>query len=292
MNQKPICLITGATSGIGEVTARELARRGMHVVIVGRSAERVAATVARIKQATGVEIETLIADLSSQAGVRSVAEAFLQRHRRLDVLINNAGGFFASRQVSADGIELTWALNHMSYFLLTNLLIDTLRASAPARVINVSSDAHRGGVMRWDDLLFTRGYNGWAAYAQSKLANILFSNELARRLEGTGVTSNALHPGFVATRFAHNNGIIWGGLMALMQRLFAITPEEGAQTSIYLATAPEVATISGRYFVKSRETSPAPQAQDMAAAARLWEISERMVVNSAPVLRGDAHSPA
>jgi NAD(P)-dependent dehydrogenase (short-subunit alcohol dehydrogenase family) len=292
MNQKPICLITGATSGIGEVTARELARRGMHVVIVGRSAERVAATVARIKQATGVEIETLIADLSSQAGVRSVAEAFLQRHRRLDVLINNAGGFFASRQVSADGIELTWALNHMSYFLLTNLLIDTLRASAPARVINVSSDAHRSGVMRWDDLQFTRGYNGWAAYAQSKLANILFSNELARRLEGTGVTSNALHPGFVATRFAHNNGIIWGGLMALMQRLFAITPEEGAQTSIYLATAPEVATISGRYFVKSRETSPAPQAQDMAAAARLWEISERMVVNSAPVLRGDAHSPA
>ena len=292
MNQKPICLITGATSGIGEVTARELARRGMHVVIVGRSAERVAATVARIKQATGVEIETLIADLSSQAGVRSVAEAFLQRHRRLDVLINNAGGFFASRQVSADGIELTWALNHMSYFLLTNLLIDTLRASAPARVINVSSDAHRGGVMRWDDLLFTRGYNGWAAYAQSKLANILFSNELARCLEGTGVTSNALHPGFVATRFAHNNGIIWGGLMALMQRLFGITPEEGAQTSIYLATASEVAAISGRYFVKSRETSPAPQAQDMAAAARLWEISERMVVNSAPVLRGDAHSPA
>jgi NAD(P)-dependent dehydrogenase (short-subunit alcohol dehydrogenase family) len=292
MNQKPICLITGATSGIGEVTARELARRGMHVIIVGRSAGRVAATVARIKQATGVEVETLIADLSSQAGVRSVAEAFLQRHQRLDVLINNAGGFFASRQVSADGIELTWALNHMSYFLLTNLLIDTLRASAPARVINVSSDAHRGGVIRWDDLLFTRGYNGWAAYAQSKLANILFSNELARCLEGTGVTSNALHPGFVATRFAHNNGIIWGGLMALMQRLFAITPEEGAQTSIYLATAPEVATISGRYFVKSRETPPAPQAQDMAAAARLWEISERMVVNSAPVLRGDAHSPA
>ncbi len=216
----------------------------------------------------------------------------MQRHQRLDVLINNAGGVFASRQVSADGIELTWALNHMSYFLLTNLLTDILRASAPARVVNVSSDAHRGGTMHWDDLQFTRGYNGWAAYAQSKLANILFSNELARRLEGTGVTSNALHPGFVATRFAHNNGIIWGGLMALMQRLFAITPEEGAQTSIYLATASEVATISGRYFVKSRETSPAPQAQDMAAAARLWEISERMIVNPAPVLRDDAHSPA
>lgn len=292
MDQKSFCLITGATSGIGEVTARELARRGMHVVIVGRSAERVAATVARIKQATGVEVETLIADLSSQTGVRSVAEAFLQRHQRLDVLINNAGGFFASRQVSADGIEMTWALNHMSYFLLTNLLIDVLRASAPARVVNVSSDAHRSGVMRWDDLQFTRGYNGWAAYAQSKLANILFSNELARRLAGTGVTSNALHPGFVATRFAHNNGIFWGGLMALMQRLFASTPEEGAQTSIYLATAPEVATISGRYFVKSRETTPAPQARDMVAAARLWDISERLLVNSAPVLRGDAHSPA
>ena len=183
MNQKPICLITGATSGIGEVTARELARRGMHVIIVGRSAERVAATVARIKQATGVDVETLIADLSSQAGVRSVAETFLQRYQRLDVLINNAGGFFASRQVSADGIELTWALNHMSYFLLTNLLTDILRASAPARVVNVSSDAHRSGVMRWDDLQFTRSYNGWAAYAQSKLANILFSNELARYLD-------------------------------------------------------------------------------------------------------------
>ncbi|ABU59727.1 SDR family oxidoreductase [Roseiflexus castenholzii] len=292
MAHTPVSLVTGATSGIGEVTARELARRGMHVVIVGRNRERTAATVARIKQATGVDVEPLIADLSSQAGVRSVAEAFAQRHTRLDVLVNNAGGFFASRQVSADGIEMTWALNHMSYFLLTNLLLDTLRASAPARVVNVSSDAHRNGRMRWDDLQFSRGYNGWAAYAQSKLANILFSNELARRLEGSGVTSNALHPGFVATRFAHNNGALWGGLMALMQRLWAISPEEGAQTSIYLATAPEVATVSGRYFVKSRATSPAPQAQDMDAAARLWEISERMLVNSAPVPQGGAHSPA
>lgn len=292
MNHKPVCLVTGATSGIGEVTARELARRGMHVVIVGRSRERAAATVARIKQATGVEVEPLIADLSSQAGVRSVAEAFVQRHTRLDVLINNAGGFFASRQVSVDGIEMTWALNHMSYFVLTTLLLDILRASAPARVINVSSDAHRSGTMRWDDLQYSRGYNGWGSYAQSKLANILFSNELARRLAGSGVTSNALHPGFVATRFAHNNGAFWSGLMALMQRLWGISPEEGAQTSIYLATAPEVATISGRYFVKARETSPAPQAQDLEAAARLWAISERMLVNSAPVPQGGAHSPA
>ncbi len=292
MEHTPVCLITGATSGIGEAAARELARRGMRVVIVGRSAERAAATVARIKQATGVDVEPLIADLSSQAGVRQVAETFLQRYPRLDVLINNAGGFFAGRQVSVDGIEMTWALNHMSYFLLTNLLLDLLRASAPARVINVSSDAHRSGTMRWDDLQFTRGYNGWAAYAQSKLANILFSNELARRLAGSGVTSNALHPGFVATRFAHNNGFVWGGLMALLQRLWAISPEEGAQTSIYLATAPEGATISGRYFVKSRETTPAPQAQDVDAAARLWEISERMLISSAPVLRDGAHSPA
>ncbi len=292
MAHTPVCLVTGATSGIGEVTARELARRGMHVVIVGRSRERTAATVARIKQATGVEVEPLIADLSSQAGVRFVAEAFLQRHDRLDVLVNNAGGFFASRQVSVDGIEMTWALNHMSYFLLTSLLLDVLRASAPARIVNVSSDAHRSGRMHWDDLQFTRGYNGWAAYAQSKLANILFSNELARRLEGSGVTSNALHPGFVATRFAHNNGPFWSGLMALMQRLWAISPEEGAQTSIYLATAPEVATVSGRYFVKSRETLPAPQAQDMNAAARLWTISEQMLISSAPVPQGGAHSPA
>jgi NAD(P)-dependent dehydrogenase (short-subunit alcohol dehydrogenase family) len=292
MAHTPVCLVTGATSGIGEVTARELARRGMHVVIVGRNRERTATTVARIKQATGVEVEPLIADLSSQAGVRSVAETFLRRHARLDVLVNNAGGFFAARQVSVDGIEMTWALNHMSYFLLTNLLLDTLRASAPARVVNVSSDAHRSGTMRWDDLQFTRGYNGWAAYAQSKLANILFSNELARHLAGSGVTSNALHPGFVATRFAHNNGPVWGGLMALMQRIWAISPEEGAQTSIYLATAPEGATVSSGYFVRSRKTTPAPQAQDTDAAARLWEISERMLVSSAPILRDDAHSPA
>ncbi|NWG20702.1 MAG: SDR family oxidoreductase [Chloroflexi bacterium] len=288
MKDSPVCLITGATSGIGEVTARELARRGMRVVIVGRSAERAAATAERIKQATGNDVEPLLADLSSQAGVHHVAEEFVRRHRRLDILINNAGGFFTTRRLSLDGIELTWALNHLSYFLLTNLLLDVLHASAPARIINVASDAHRSGTMRWDDLQYARGYNGWGAYAQSKLANILFSNELARRLAGSGVTSNALHPGFVATRFGLNNGVLWNTLWSLIQR-FAISPEQGAQTSIYLATAAEVGSVSGGYFDKSRAVAPSPLAQDVDAAARLWQISNGMVVSSAPVPSGDAH---
>lgn len=279
MNNQPICLITGATSGIGEITARELARQGMHVVIVGRSAARASATAERIKQATGRDVETIIADLSAQAGVRQAAETFRTRHQRLDVLVNNAGAFFASRQVSADGIEMTWALNHLSYFLLTSLLLEPLRAGAPARIVNVASDAHRSGTIAWNDIQFDRAYNGWAAYAQSKLANILFSNELARRLEGSGVISNALHPGFVATRFGTNNGPVMRMVMALSQ-LFAITPEQGAQTSIHLATAGEVAAVSGKYFTKSRETAPAPQAQDPAAAARLWELSERLLVQA------------
>lgn len=279
MNNQPICLITGATSGIGEITARELARQGMHVVIVGRSAARASATAERIKQATGRDVETIIADLSAQAGVRQAAETFRNRHQQLNVLVNNAGAFFASRQVSADGIEMTWALNHLSYFLLTTLLLEPLRAGAPARIVNVASDAHRGGTIAWDDIQFDRAYNGWAAYAQSKLANILFSNELARRLEGSGVTSNALHPGFVATRFGTNNGPVMRMVMSITQ-LFAITPEQGAQTSIHLATAGEVAAVSGKYFAKSRETTPAPQAQDPAAAARLWELSERLLVQA------------
>jgi len=201
-----ICLVTGATSGIGEVTARRLAGMGATVTIVGRSAERAAATAARIKAATGATVEILIADLSSQADIRRLANEFLAQHSRLDVLVNNAGAVFLRRLESLDGVEMTWALNHMSYFLLTNLLLDAVRAGARSRIVNVASDAHSGARINFDDPQLKANYNGWRAYGQSKLANILFTLELARRLDGTGVTANALHPGFVASNFGKNNG--------------------------------------------------------------------------------------
>src|SRR5215211_1752507 len=242
------CLITGATSGIGEVTARRLAGMGAAVTIVGRSAERAASTAARIKAATGATVEILIADLTSQTEVRRLADAFLARHDRLDVLINNAGALFTRRRESVDGIEVTWALNHMSYFLLTNLLLGALRAAAPSRIVNVASDAHHGAHINFDDPQLKTNYSGWRAYGQSKLANILFTVELARRLDGTGVTANVLHPGFVASNFGKNNGGLFGILIGLAQRVAAIGPESGAETTIYLASSPEVAGVSGRYF--------------------------------------------
>jgi NAD(P)-dependent dehydrogenase (short-subunit alcohol dehydrogenase family) len=271
-----VFLVTGATSGIGEVTARQLASLGGAVTIVGRSAERAAATVERIKAATGATVEVLLADLSSQAQVRRLAGEFLARHDRLDVLVNNAGAVFTRRAESADGIEMTWALNHMSYFLLTNLLLDVLRATPAARVVSVASDAHRGAKIDFDDPQLKRGYNGWRAYSQSKLANILFTVELARRLAGSGITANSLHPGFVASGFGHYNGGILPVLIGLAQRVVAISPESGAETSVYLAASPEVAGVSGKYFDKRKAVVPSPAAQDAGAAARLWQVSEAM----------------
>jgi len=279
-----ICLVTGATSGIGEVTARRLAGMGATVTIVGRSAERAAATAARIKAATGATVEILIADLSSQADIRRLANEFLAQHSRLDVLVNNAGAVFLRRLESLDGVEMTWALNHMSYFLLTNLLLDAVRAGARSRIVNVASDAHSGARINFDDPQLKANYNGWRAYGQSKLANILFTLELARRLDGTGVTANALHPGFVASNFGKNNRL-FGILIGLAQRVAAISPESGAETSIYLASSPEVAGVSGQYFEKCRIATPSAEAQDRAAAARLWEISEALVSATAAVGR-------
>ena len=279
------CLVTGATSGIGEVTARRLAEMGAAVTIVGRSAERAAATAGRIKAATGAPVEILLADLSSQSEVRRLADTFLLKHDRLDVLVNNAGAVFGRRRESADGIEMTWALNHMSYFLLTNLLLDTLRASGPARIISVSSAAHRGGAINFADPQLTRGFSGWRAYSQSKLANILFTVELARRLEGTGVTANVLHPGFVASNFAATTGGLIGILFGIAKKAVAITPEAGAETSVYLAASPEVAGVSGQYFDKCRAVAPSRAASDPAAAERLWQISDDLVAANAPALR-------
>lgn len=276
MNEK-IILITGATNGIGLVTARELAKMGAQIVIVSRSAEKCAQVTEEIKRETGnTNIEYIAADLSTHAGTQKVAHEFKKRHTRLDVLLNNAGAYFTSRQLSADGIEMTWALNHLSYFILTVLLLDTLKASGPARIVNVSSDSHRNGKINFDDLQMEKSYAPLAAYSQSKLANILFTYELARKLEGSKVTTNALHPGLVKTGFNRNNGLLMKFVMGLLTP-FSRTPTEGAQTSIYLASSPEVEGVTGKYFEDSKAVPSAPISYNRAAAERLWQISLEMI---------------
>lgn len=276
-----ICMVTGATSGIGRVTARALAERGARVIVVGRSADKGATAVDDITRRTGnPAVEFMLADLSSQQAIRQLAHEFQRRHQRLDVLVNNAGALFMSRYESVDGIEMTFALNHLAYFLLTNLLLETLKTSAPARIVNVSSVAHRPLRMHLDDLQGSRRYSGWLAYGQSKLANMLFTNELARRLEGTGVTANALHPGFVATNFGLNNLRVsnpW--IMKLVRAIYglmALSEEQGAQTSIYLATSADVEGVTGKFFEKQRAVASSRASYDAAAAARLWRVSAEM----------------
>jgi len=269
--------VTGATAGIGAVTAHELARMEATVVGVSRNPDKCAAVGERVKTETGnLEVEFLNADLSSQAQVRRLADEFKSKYSRLDVLVNNAGAYYFTRQECVDGIELTFALNHLGYFLLTNLLLDMIKASAPARIVNVSSDAHQSARMDFANLKGGGFYNSWAAYGQSKLANLLFTYELARRLDGTGVTANALHPGFVASSFAHNNGwlVAWGAKLA--QKLAGRTPQEGAQTVIYLATSPEVEGVTGKYFVDEKAVASSPASYDETIAKRLWEVSEQM----------------
>ena len=270
-------IVTGATSGIGYVAARELARKGAQIVLVSRSAEKCAQSVEKIKQETGnSRVEFIPADLSTNAGVQEVAHEFKKRHTRLDVLLNNAGAMFLSRQVSGDGIEMTLALNHLNYFHLTILLLDVLKASNPARVVNVASNSHRGGKIDFDDLQLEKGYSGMKAYSQSKLANVLFTYELARKLEGTKVTANALHPGFVDTGFGKNNGGLVKfamGLLKPMQR----RPDQGAQTSIYLASSPEVEGVSGKYFFDSKPVESDPASYNKSTAEKLWNVSLEMM---------------
>jgi retinol dehydrogenase-12 len=271
--QGKVCLLTGATSGIGLVTARELARQGARVLLVGRDPAKSARTVEQIRAQTGNrEVEWLLADLSSQPQIRELARHVRERSARLDVLINNAGGMWLTRQLTVDGLEMTFAVNHLAYFLLTNLLMDMLRASSPARVVNVASEAHRKAALDFDDLQGERTYGGWRAYCRSKLANILFTYELARRLTRVGITANALHPGWVATGFGKNNG--WrGAVLQLGAKCLAIGPEKGARTVLYLATAPEVGGITGRYFVRERAVPSSAASYDEAAAKRLWQVS-------------------
>jgi NAD(P)-dependent dehydrogenase (short-subunit alcohol dehydrogenase family) len=277
MNGK-VCVVTGATSGIGEVTARVLAERGATVVMVCRDRAKAERVRDGIRARTpGERVNVVLADLASFADIRRAAAEIDTRWSSVDVLVNNAGAVHMTRETTRDGVEATFGVNHLAPFLLTNLLLPKLRASAPARIVNVSSRAHRGAVtLDLSDPEGKRFYNGWLAYSRSKLCNILFTNELARRLEGTGVTANALHPGVITTGFGRNQL----GFLNLGVRIaapFMKTPEQGARTSIYLATSPEVAGVTGRYFDSdTSETRPTRVARDQALARRLWELSERM----------------
>lgn len=279
------CLITGATSGIGKAAAQAIAAQGHRVVIVGRNPTKTEATAAELRRATGNStIDFLVADLSSLAEVRRLAAECAARYPQLHVLVNNAGAFFVRRHTTADGLEMTFALNHLSGFLLTNLLLERLKASAPARIVNVTSAMERDARPDWDDLQMERRYNAMQAYAISKRFNLYFTYELARRLEGTGVTVNAVHPGAVATG-------IWvrplgraGALLGPVLRRFMRSPEQGAETVVYLALSPEVEGVSGRYFVDRRPRAASPASQDPEAARRAWAIS--VALTGLPVEEG------
>ncbi|MBI3795536.1 MAG: SDR family oxidoreductase [Deltaproteobacteria bacterium] len=274
--QGQICIITGASSGVGKAAALELARTGATVALVCRNSERAETARNEIRMATGNQsIDVLLADLSSQAEIHRLAHEILERYPQIHVLINNAGVLNRERTTTVDGIETVFAVNHLAYYLLTHLLLERLAASGPARIINVASDAHRWGTLDFHDLQNTHGYRVMRVYGQSKLCNILFTRELARRISGTGITANCLHPGGVATGLGWNNGW-WAVLIAKGLRPFLRTPEQGADTVVYLATSPEVEAVSGKYFAERRERQPAPAAQDDDAAKRLWQISAEL----------------
>ena len=275
------CLITGASDGIGYIAARELARQGARVVVVGRNVFKTDDAVSRIIEETGNRnVRYLLADLSSQEDVRRLARDVREQLTSLDVLLNNAGAIFLSNRRSVDGLEMTFALNHMSYFLLTLLTLDLLRDSAPARIINVSSSSHSSpGKFVLEDLPKPGSNRGYRAYGRSKLCNILFTYELARRLEGTGVTVNALHPGLVRTNIARNNGLL-GRVVNFFIGARGVSAEQGADTLVYLASSPEVEGITGKFFVNRRAVPSSALSYDQDLARGLWELSERLTGRS------------
>jgi retinol dehydrogenase 14 len=267
-------LVTGGTGGIGQATATGLAALGARVGITGRDQARTEAAAAGIRAAArSPVVDAFAADLSVQAGVRRLAAQVLDTYPRLDVLVNNVGGFWAHRHVTADGLERTFALNHLAPFLLTSLLLDRLTASAPARIVTVSSGAHARARIDFDDLQGERTYSGQRAYGQSKLANVMFTYELARRLEGTGVTATVLHPGVVRTSFGAEDQAAYLAAMIGVARLFMKTPAQGASTPVYLASSPQVEGITGQYFVNRKPKTSSKASYDTAAAARLWQVS-------------------
>ena len=277
-----VCMVTGATSGIGQVTALELAKMGAIVVAIGRNPQKGIKTVEIIKRASASEtVAFLEADLSSQQSIRELVQTFTRQYDHLHVLVNNAGAVYGKRETSVDGIEMTFALDHLGPFLLTELLLPLLKRSAPARIVTVSSRVHAIGHINFDDLQGEKRYASFRAYGQAKLANILFTYELARRLQGTGVTANTVSPGIVATNFGISNG----GPIALFSRathFIARTPEQGAETSIYLASSPLVEGVSGQYFFDRTEKKSSKESYDTAIARRLWEVSAQMTNSTMP----------
>jgi NAD(P)-dependent dehydrogenase (short-subunit alcohol dehydrogenase family) len=271
-----VVVITGATSGIGRIAAEAMAAQGARIVLVARDPSRAERTLERLR-AVGPQVahQAHIADLSSLGDTRQVGEKIAAQEPRIDVLINNAGNIHARRALTADGLERTFALNHMAYLVLTHVLRERLLAASPARIVNTASDAHRGNSLDFDDLQMEKSYRALTAYGRSKLANILFTRELARRLAGTGVTANCLHPGFVATGLGQR-GTGFFGAMVRLAMVFAGNPERGAKTIVHLAASPDVATATGGYYVDCREARPSRAAQDDAAAGRLWEESVRL----------------
>lgn len=266
-------VITGGTSGIGEVAARALAEMGARIVLIARNKSRAEATLARLRRSDpSIAHSVYLANLTRLAEMKRVAAEIAKREPPIDILINNAGALFATRRLTEDGLEYTFALNHMSYFVVTEGLRDRLLASGAARIINTASAAHQGATLDFDDLQSAKGFRAMRVYGRSKLCNILFTRQLARSLQGSGVTANCLHPGFVATRFADESGglisrIVW------LAKSFAISPTQGAQTIIYLASSPDVTNVSGKYFFKCRPTTPSAPALDDRAALALWERS-------------------
>jgi NAD(P)-dependent dehydrogenase (short-subunit alcohol dehydrogenase family) len=264
-------VITGATSGIGEVAAIHLAEQGARIVFTAREKVRADATMEKLRRANGaVEHSAHLADLSLLSEMKRVAGEIAQEPR-IDVLINNAGAVFNARQETGDGLERTFALNHMSYFVITNLLLPNLKSGA--RIVSTASGAHQRAKLNFDDLQNRRGYSGFPVYSRSKLCNILFTRELARRIAGTGVTANCLHPGFVATRFGDQSGGLLSAGVRAAKLLGAISQEEGAKTIIHLASSPDVAAVSGEYFYECKVETPSPAARNAADAKKLWDVS-------------------
>src|SRR5260221_3629740 len=278
-----VCLVTGATHGIGKETALALAQMGATVVIVGRNEAKCAAVVSKIKQASGNEaVEAMIADLSVMTEVRALADQFKATYPKLHVLVNDVGASSEHRQVTPEGFEKTFALNHLSYFLLTDLLLERLKASAPARIGNVSSAAHKGVQMDFDDLQFEKNYTGFIAYKRSKLANVMFTYELARRLAGTGVTANVPHPGLGRPDFERDLGLGFGARTSLgiILPYWGLEADQGAQTSIYLASSPEVEGVTGKYWERKTAVRSGPSAYNESAWTQLWGVSEKLVTST------------
>jgi NAD(P)-dependent dehydrogenase (short-subunit alcohol dehydrogenase family) len=274
--QGKVVVITGATSGIGEVAARQLAGMGARIVLIARDKTRGEAALTRLRDVDrSIAHSIYYGDLSRISEMKRVALKIAAAEPRIDVLINNAGAMFGSRQVTEDNLELTFATNHMAYFVLTNGLRERLFASAPARIVNTASDAHRGCQLNFNDLQSQSGYSGLKVYGRSKLCNILFTRELARRWNGQQVTANCLHPGFVATRFGDGSGGFLSSALRLA-KIFAISPERGAETIVHLASSPEVASVSGGYFYECRPATPTTEARDDAVAKRLWIESAKL----------------